>query len=361
MKIISVDTTLVQLPLPKPVGTAIHNIDSTGLVLVEVRTDVGAVGQSHIFTLNGHRIRAFEEMVRGLSSFVVGRDPHDSGAIWSDIWTEINPTGHKGVTISALSALDVACWDAVGRAAEMPLHKLFGACRTEIATYASSGLWLSYSQAELVSEASSFVAAGFHAMKIRIGSDDPDTDVARVAAVRDVIGPDVGLLVDANQKFDAKTAIRLGRRLEEFNLVWLEEPVPAYDLAGHARVRNALDIPIASGESEYTKFGMAAMLDAGAVDILMPDLQRIGGYTDFRKSAAVAEVNNIAVSSHFFSEASLCLAGSISNFMSVEHVDWFAPLFNETLEMAGGKLQIPDRPGHGFTFDPAAVTKFRMA
>ena len=360
MKVTSVTTTIVQLPLPKPIGTAIHSIHSTGLVLVEVRTDIGATGQSHIFTLNGDRISAFDEMVKGLGDLVVGRDPRDTGAIWSSIWAEINPIGHKGVTVSALSALDVACWDASAKAVDLPLHKMFGACREEIDTYASSGLWLSYSADELVTEAEEFLASGFRAMKIRLGSLNASDDVERVRLVRQTIGPDIGLLADANQKFDPKTAIRLGRMLEEFNLVWFEEPVAAYDLTGHARVRDALDVPVASGETEYTKLGMAAMIDAGAADVLMPDLQRIGGYTDFRKSAALAEANNLVVSSHFFTELSLCLGGSIANCISLEHVDWFARLFNEEIQLVGGKLQIPNRPGHGFTFNTAAVAKYSV-
>lgn len=360
MKVTAVDTTLVHLPLPKPIGTAIHSIESTGLVLVEVKTDSGVVGQSHIFTINGDRLKAFDEMVKGLSKFVIGQDPHDTGLIWSAIWQEINPTGHKGVTVSALSSLDQACWDAVGKAAELPLHKLFGGSRNEIDTYASSGLWLSYTTAELVAEAKQFAESGFRSMKIRVGSDDPLEDIARVRAVRDAVGPGVGLLADANQRFNPKAAIRLGRKLEQFDLIWFEEPVSAFDLQGHAEVKRALDVPIASGETEYTMLGMKAMLDANAADILMPDLQRIGGYTEFKKTAALAEANHIRVSSHFFTEASLCLAGSISNFMSVEHIDWFAPLFNETMELTDGKLKIPDRPGHGFTFNPEALSRYRI-
>ena len=174
-------------------------------------------------------------------------------------------------------------------------------------------------------------------------------------AVRDAVGNDVDLYVDINQGLTPKLAIRLGRQLDEFNLVWMEEPVAYTDLAGHAMVRQALDTPIASGETEYTRFGMQAYLDAGAVDVLMPDLQRMGGYTDFRKACALASTHNIPISTHFFTEYSLAIAGSTPNCVSVEHVDWFQPLFNEPLELDGGQLVIPDRPGTGFTFDRSAV------
>jgi len=360
MLIERVDTTLVEVPLGAPIGTAIHSIHSVGCVLVEVHTRDGAIGQSFVFTINANRLRAFDEMIRGLAQFAIGRGVHETAGIWESIWLEINPTGHKGVTIAALSAIDVACWDAFGRTVGQPLHHLFGACRSEVDTYASSGLWLSASVDELVAEAVSFVEHGFRAVKLRIGSERQDDDVARVRAVRDAIGGEIGLLVDANQKFTPKEAIRLGRRLEEFSLAWIEEPVAAYDLRGHAEVRAALDTPIASGETEYTRFGMQAMIDARSADVLMPDLQRIGGYTEFRRAAATAASNNLEVSSHFFTEQSLALAGSLPNCRSVEHVDWFAPLFAEDVLLHDGKLVVPDRPGTGFTFDTEALSRWSL-
>ncbi len=360
MKVASLSTTLVELPLPKPIGTAIHAIKSVGCVLVELHVDGGPTGQAFVFTINAARLSAFDEMIRGLSPFVVGRDPHDTEAIWHDIWAEVNPTGHKGVTVAAMSAVDVACWDVVGRAADLPLHKLFGACRTSIPTYASSGLWLSASIDDIVDEAAKFVAGGFRAVKLRIGNERGADDVARVRAVRDAVGPDVGLLVDANQKFDPKHAIRLGRQLEVFDLTWFEEPVSADDLRGHAEVRSALDTAIASGETEYTRFGMQAMIDQRAADVLMPDLQRIGGYSEMRKAAATAASNHLPISTHFFTEYSLAIAGSTANCISVEHIDWFAPLFVEDVELLDGDLVVPDRPGTGFTFAPQLAQRFPL-
>jgi len=360
MKVTALETVVVDVPLAKLVGTAIHAMRSVGCVLVKVACDDGVVGQSYIFALNGDRVRSLDEMVQGFADFVVGRDPHDSEGIWHDVWAAMNAMGHRGVTVSALSAIDVALWDAVGKRHEMPLHKLWGGCRDRVDAYATTGLWLTQSIEELVAEAAAFIDQGFRAMKMRIGSERADDDVERVGAVRDAIGPDIDLYVDANQGFTPKQAIRLGRRLEEFNLAWFEEPVAAYDLTGHAQVRAALDIPIASGETEYTRYGMAAMIDASAADVLMPDLQRIGGFSEFRKASALAAANNIAVSSHFFTEQSLCLAGSLHNCGLVEHCDWFAPLFNEDVELADGQLVVPDRPGTGFTFDEEALKRYAI-
>ena len=197
-------------------------------------------------------------------------------------------------------------------------------------------------------------------MKIRVGNADYRQDVERVRAVREAVGPNIELMVDANQSFTAKQSIRLGRQLEEFNLLWFEEPVAAYNLQGHAEVRLKLDTPVASGETEYTRYGMRDMIKAQACDILMPDLQRIGGLSEMRKTAALAASFDIPISTHIFTEHSLSIAGSTANCMSVEHMPWFAPLFNEPINIEDGMIDIPQRPGCGFTFNADALKRYRL-
>lgn len=361
MKITKLRTTLVEVPFQKPIQTAIHDMRSVGCVLLHLETDQGLVGESYLFTLNAVRLKAFNEMVLGFAHQVEGRDPHYVEAIWEDIWSEINPTGHKGVTISALSAIDTACWDLIGKAADRPLHHIFGACRDQIKTYASGGLWLSQSIDELIIEANCFIEQGFRAMKVRVGNQNLELDVKRVREVRNAVGPDIDLMVDANQSFTRKQAIKLGRKLEEFDLLWMEEPVAAYDLEGHAEICSRLDMNIASGETEYTRYGMKDYINAKACDILMPDLQRIGGLSEMRKTAALAAAHNMPISTHIFTEHSLSIAGSSPNCMSVEHMPWFSPLFEEQMEIQDGMIKVPDRPGCGFTFDSEAISKFNFS
>ena len=358
MKITKLKTRLVDVPLAKPIATAIHSISSVGCVLVDLETDVGLVGQSYVFTINGTRLRAFDEMIRGFAHRVEGIDPHYVTGMNSAIWNDINPTGYAGVTISALSALDTACWDLVGKAAEQPLHRIFGACRDRIRTYASGGLWLSQSIDELTDEAQKFLDQGFRAMKIRVGSPDIQVDVDRVKAVRDAVGPNIELLTDANQSLRPKAAIRLGRKLEELEVSWLEEPVDVHNLIGQADVRRALDINIASGETEWTRYGIRRTIEARAADVLMPDLQRVGGLTEMRRVVALAEAYDVPISTHIFTEHSLAIGGSAANCISVEHMPWYAPLFAEEMQIENGDILIPDRPGCGFTFDEKAVAKF---
>lgn len=350
MKITAFDTEIVNLPLPKPAATAIHKIESVGCILLRLRGDRGAVGESFLFTINGARLKSFDAMLHGLKEFVLAKNPYHSAAIGRDIWAAINPIGQRGVTVAALSAIDTACWDLVGKDLQKPLHHIFGACRDRVKTYASGGLWLSQSVDELAAEAAQFVDQGFRAMKMRVGCARVAEDVKRVRAVRKAVGDEIELMADINQSLSAKQAIRLGRALEEFQLAWLEEPVAADNLAGHARVTAALDTPIASGETEYGRFAMRQMIDARACDILTPDLQRIGGLTEMLRVAALAGAHHMDISTHMFTEHSLCVAGAAVNCISVEHTGWFAKLFNEELEMADGELLIPRRPGTGFTF-----------
>ncbi|MYD76156.1 MAG: mandelate racemase/muconate lactonizing enzyme family protein [Gammaproteobacteria bacterium] len=358
MKITGVHTRVVRIPLPRRIRTTIHDIASVGCVLLELRTDQGLVGESYVFTLNGIRIRVLREAVQGFAHLVEGRDPHCVNGITMSMWDEMNPVGHAGYPVAAMSAIDTACWDLVGKAADLPLHRIFGACRNRIRTYASGGLWLSDPIGVLERDAEDFLSQGFRAMKIRVGSARVEDDIRRVQAVRDVVGPDIELLADANQGLNVGQAVRLGRGLEALGVGWLEEPVSYLDLAGHAAVRSRTTIPVASGETEYTRFGMQRMLEAGAVDILMPDLQRIGGLSEFRRTAAIASVHHVPVSSHLFTEQSLCVAASEPNCMSVEHMPWFGVLFNESMSIRDGSIEVPDRPGLGFTFNQDAVKRY---
>ena len=360
MKITRFKTTLVDVPLENPIATAIHQMKSVGYVLLELETDQGLIGESCVFTLNGVRLKALHEMLLGFAHQVEGRDPHFVAQIWQDIWNEMNPIGHKGFSVAALTAIDVACWDLVGKAAGLPLHKVFGACRERVDTYASGGLWLSQSIDSLIEEAAQFVDAGFRAMKIRLGKPTIGEDVERVRALRDTIGSEIGLLADANQSLSVKYAMRLGRELEPFNLDWFEEPVVYHNHRGCAEVRAALDTPVAAGETEYTRYGMRDILEAGAVDVLMPDLQRIGGFSEMRRVAALASCYEVPISTHVFTEYSLCIAGSEANCISVEHMPWNAALFNESMELEDGFITLSERPGTGFTFDKRAIKRFSV-
>ena len=351
MKVVRVETRPVVLPLPKVIGSALGQIGDFGCICVFVHCDNGVVGENLIFTLNDRRTKVLRAMVEEMADLIVGRDAGLIADFQARAWRDINFFGHKGVPVMGIAALDGALWDAYGKSLGQPLFRILGGARITVPVYNSSGLWLSYSQAELVEEAERFVAEGFLAMKMRIGSGDADADIARVRLVRNTIGPKIKLMVDANQGLSESEAIRLGRRLEAFDLTWFEEPLPAWDLEGIARVAAALDTPIASGETEYTRYGFRQMLTLRSADILMPDLQRVGGVSEFMRVGHMAAAYDVPVSSHLFPETSLSVLGAISNVNFLEYMPWLSPLYAEQIEFRNGSAVIPERPGWGFTFD----------
>ncbi len=360
MKIVDLRTISVEIPLAQPIRTAIHDIRSLAAVLLIAEGGDGLVGESYLFAFNRAQCATFDAMIQALSPAVIGADPEFAEALWRKLWRQINFLGHKGVTVFALSAIDMAVWDLRGKLVGRPVHRLLGACRSSVPTYASGGLWLGASTDELVTEARNFVKHGFRAVKMRLGRPRLEEDVDRVRAVRAAIGPDIVLMADANQGFTVDHAIRLGRRLEEFNLAWFEEPVPAYDHEGSARVAAALDTPVASGETEYARYGFRDMLRHKAADVLMPDLARVGGVSEFVKVAHMADAVDVPVSSHIFTEQSLGVMAALGNGTYLEHMPWFGALFREKLEMRDGEVVVPERPGFGFTFDPEAIERYRL-
>jgi L-alanine-DL-glutamate epimerase-like enolase superfamily enzyme len=351
MKIARVQTRPVVLPLAKPIGSALGQIHSFGCILVFVHDEAGAVGENLVFTLNNRRTQVVRQMIDELADLLVGRDAGHIAGFWSSAWKDINFLGHKGVPVVGISALDGALWDLLGKTAGLPLYRLLGGARDRVPAYHSGGLWLSRSPQELVEETQSFVSSGFKAMKMRLGHADPAVDVARVRMVREAIGPHVKLMADANQSLSESQAIRLGRALEPFDLTWFEEPLPAWDLDGLARVSAALDTPIASGETEYTRYGFRRMLELRAADVLMPDLQRVGGVSEFMRVGHMAESFDVPVSSHLFPETSIQLLGALANANYLEFMPWFSDLYNEKLSFDHGDALVPERPGFGFTFD----------
>ncbi len=361
MKITGIRTMTVDVPLEEPVITAVHDIRSIGYVLVFVDTEAGVTGEGHLFSLPARHLAPLEAMTAVLGQSLVGEDAHRIEGIWHRLWTEVNFVGHKGVPLFALSALDMALWDARGKALGQPAHRLLGSCRDAVPAYHSGGLWLSRSRDELVAEAKTFLKQGFRAMKMRLGKPRWQEDVERAEAIRDAVGPDIRLMADANQGLDVRHALRLGRALEPVGLDWFEEPVPAYNVAGHAALAAALDTPIATGETEYTRYGFRPLIEAKAADVLMPDLGRVGGVTEFMRVGHMAQAWDLPVSPHLYSEASLQLCGALHNCDLLEYMPWSARLFGETIEFEDGRARIPDRPGLGFSFDLDALEAFRAA
>lgn len=361
MKVTRLKTEIVRIPLPRPIPSARMTISSADCVLVHLETDAGLIGEGMAFTLNGYRLPLVQSMIHSFEPLLIGVEPSMSGAFWRTAMSDMAFLGQRGISVVGLAAIDMALWDLRGKEAELNISRLLGRCRDVMPTYRSGGLRLSLSIDELQREAAHFVEQGFRAMKMSLGKPLATDDRARVAAVREAIGPTIRLMADCNQQFTVPEAIRRGRLLEEFNLAWIEEPVPYHDHQGEATVAAALDTPIASGETEYTRAGMLEMLRLRSADILMPDMQRMGGPTELLKVAHYAELAEVPISLHLFSEWSLALAGALPNADILEYMPWFSDLYSHRIELdANGCVPISDVPGWGFSFDAQAVARFRV-
>lgn len=286
---------------------------------------------------------------------VIGEDPSDIEKLWTKLVWAGASVGRSGLSVQALAAIEVGLWDLKAKRAGLSLAKLIGAHREGVRTYNTSGGFLHAPIEEVVENARQSLQAGIGGIKIKVGQPDWRTDLKRLTAVREAIGDDVPLMVDANQQWDRATALRMGRRLEEFELVWIEEPLDAYDAEGHAALARRLDTPIATGEMLTSVGEHLRMIDAGAADVLQPDAARVGGISQFLKIASCAEQRHLDLAPHFAMELHLHLAAAYPvGDPWVEHFDWLDPLFTERLETRDGRMWLPERPGLGITLSDQA-------
>jgi L-alanine-DL-glutamate epimerase-like enolase superfamily enzyme len=295
-------------------------------------------------------------MVASLEHLVVGLQLGQSGGFVLNAFNDVRAFGRQGISALAISAVEEALWDLRGKQFGVNVAHILGACRTTVPSYVNS-MWLSATIDELHKEADCLLKQGFRAIKMHVGLPDPNKDVERVRAVREMLGPDVVLLADAAQLIASPEAsIRLARRIEEFDIGWYEEPVTGSNPRSEARVAAAIDIPVATGEYTYNHQGIFELLQLKAADILMPDLQRMGGPTEFMKAAAICEAFDVPVSSHVFPQMSLALMACVPNASYHEYISWFDALYQEPMmrDEKGASI-VSSRPGWGFAIDPSVL------
>ncbi|UKA50003.1 mandelate racemase/muconate lactonizing enzyme family protein [Arthrobacter sp. FW305-123] len=285
---------------------------------------------------------------------IIGEDPNDIGKIYTKLLWAGASVGRSGVATQALAAIDIALYDLKAKRAGLPLAKLLGSYRDSVQTYNTSGGFLNATLDEVKERATRSIDEGIGGIKIKVGLPDSKEDLRRVAGVREHIGWDVPLMVDANQQWDRATALRMGRQLEEFNLIWIEEPLDAYDFEGHAHLAQVLDTPIATGEMLASVAEHKGLINANSCDIIQPDAPRVGGITQFLRLAALADERGLGLAPHFAMEIHLHLAAAYPREPWVEHFDWLDPLFEERLETKNGRMIVPDRPGLGVTLSNQA-------
>ncbi|MBF4574283.1 mandelate racemase/muconate lactonizing enzyme family protein [Herbiconiux sp. VKM Ac-1786] len=358
----SLTTRLIRVPLHRPWGP---DVTSIAIVETTVRDTDGAQGFGFSWTPSIGAEAAQALLDHDIARFAVGRET-DPEALWPELWAHLHEAGSGGLTTIAMAGLDLALWDLAGRRTDRPLTAMLrdapgdDEAPSEPEVY-GSGVNLHYPLPELVAQAERWVSADFQAVKMKVGSPELADDVARVRAVREVIGPDRRLMIDANQRWDLDRAVRALDALAEFDLRWIEEPLRADDLPAHETLRARTSVPIALGENVHTRYRVEEFLRAGVVDVLQPNAVRVGGVTPFQQIAALARTHDVEVAPHLLLELSGQLAAAFPPTVSrplVEAVEdaGFAHLGiladPSPVVVDGDRMHVTDHPGLGLRFTP---------
>lgn len=355
-KIQRVTATLVASPVVYGFKDATRSVETVGMCVVEVTTNQGLTGIGVTYhEVGGESIKSLIDCY--YAPKIIGRSPFETEVIWEELFHYARGVGRKGLSFCALSAVDIALWDLKGKILNMPLYKLLGGKKKSVPIYASGG-WTSYTDDELVDEALEMVSRGYKAIKLKVGVDggrNVNADIRRCKKVREAIGPDIEFYVDANNAFHAADAIYLGNSIREYGVTLFEEPVFADDIPGLAKFASSCDIPLGTGEHEYTKFGARDLLIHNAVDYLQMDATRCGGYTEMLKVAALSQAWNIALAPHAMEYVHMHIVSAMPNAMFLERLFLFEDIthrvFVDAPKPVAGMLEIPDSPGLGLTLN----------
>ena len=375
MKIIDVTTHVLEAPLTVPFRWSFNRADIRQTVLVEVTTDTGITGWGECFGPS----RPIAAIIQSFKPLLLGADALATDLIWQTLYDRCRDQGQKGMPVCAISGIDIALWDIKGRYFDAPVHQLMGGpLRSEVEAYATGmyrrddGDPLEY----LVEEALGYVADGFKGVKLKIGFD-VEGDVAIARAVRQAVGPDIKLMMDANHGYDVIDAIRMGRMVEDLDIRWFEEPVVPEDLAGYREIKAALKIPLSGGECDYTRYGFRDILATRSIDIIQPDTCAAGGLSECKKIADMAVAHGIRYIPHVWGTG-IGLAASLQLLAVLPHnpPGWkpTEPLLEfdrsehpfrqavlkQPLDHVNGVVQVPTGPGLGIEIDRDGIRRFEV-
>lgn len=324
-------------------------------IFVEVTTSDGLTGLGYSYTI-GTGGRAVLSMLRDhLVPLLIGQEADRIEALWFRLFASTRSTATGAITSLALAAVDTALWDLAAKRAALPLWRLAGGFRRDVALYDTEGGWLHLAVDELVDGALASQKAGFNGVKLKIGKPSGYEDRERLSAVRDAVGYGFDIMVDANQSLTSAEAIRRARLFDGLDLGWIEEPLPADDIEGHVRLARATSTPIAVGESMYAIAQFREYLQRGAAGIVQVDVARIGGITPWLKVAHMAETFNVSVCPHFLMELHVSLVAAVPNGRYVEHIPQLRAITQTEMIVDGGRALAPETVGLGIDWDRGAI------
>lgn len=351
--------SLAYLPLSTPVSDAKVStgrqkpLTEVAFLFAEIDTAQGHSGLGFSYSKRAGGPGLFAH-AKEIAPQILREDPSDIGRLWNKLMWAGASVGRSGLATQAIAAMDNALWDLKAKRCGLSLAKLLGAHRDSVQCYNTSGGFISTPLDQVLENVDRTVAAGIGGIKIKVGQPDFSADLTRLEAVNAHLNGRAALMVDANQQWERASALRAGRAFEQFGLVWIEEPLDAYDAEGHAQLAATLDTPIASGEMLTSVLEHSELMRLNAVDVIQPDAARVGGITQFLKIAALAELKGLTLAPHFAMEIHIHLAAAYFKEPWVEHFDWLDPLFNERLETRNGRMIVPTRPGLGVTLSEQA-------
>ncbi|MFT6490056.1 MAG: L-alanine-DL-glutamate epimerase-like enolase superfamily enzyme [Parvibaculaceae bacterium] len=357
---VSIDRVALYLvPLaPKTVRIdAIQSFECQETIVLRIWDTNGASGTGYSYTIGTGGSSIMALLRDHLIPQLIGRDPRCIEAIWHDLKMSTHATTVGPITSLALAAIDTALWDLRCVTADMPLHVMAGGARTEIPVYSTEGGWLHLSKEEIAEDAQQMKEAGFSGAKLKIGKPNLSQDMVRLEHVRETVGSEFEIMTDANQAFTRDESVRRARQLETLGIAWMEEPMPADDVAGHAWLAAHTSTPIAVGESLYSPAQFREYLAQDACSIVQVDVARVGGITPWLKVAHLSETYNVAVSPHFLMELHVSLVCAVANGKWLEYIPQLDDITHSSLEIVAGVAHAPTAAGLGIEWDWQAIER----
>lgn len=364
MKVTDVKAESYRWPRKVPIRNGLHVYSEYDLNVIKIETDEGITGIGI-----GRDIREAPAvgiaMVDFFKKFVIGEDPFNTERIWDKMWVP-KLTGRRGITTRIIAAIDLALWDIKGKAAGKSVHQLLGGYADKVPVYIAGGYYEEgKGLKELAQEVEDSLSIGAKAVKMKVGGAPINEDVERVRVVREAVGTDIKVMVDANCAYRYYEAIQLATRIEKYDIAWFEEPVKPDDYKGHQLISQATTVPIATGENEYTKYGFRDLIENRCAAIIQPDAQIMGGVTEFMKVAAMAQSHDLPIAPHGNQEVHVQLVAAIPNGLTVEFYrdstnPMWGKMYEETLMIQDGFVSPSDAPGFGITPNEKELEQYRV-
>ena len=355
----SIQVRVVSVPLNRPLIAKIGQLEDWPLILIDIYTKEGIIGRSYLEPYRLRSIPAIVHSIEDIADMFKGK-PLAPLDVYGESMRSLHLVGREGITLIALSGIDMAIWDALSKAANMPLATLLGGSPGPVRAYNSNGLWLKPLE-ELGDEAAALVSEGnYSAIKMRLGRASIKDDVKALANVREAVGDDVHIMSDFNQGMAFGEALLRLHALDDQGLYWFEEPIVYDNLEACAQITREIKTPIQIGENIYGPREFYKAVVARAADLYMPDLMRIGGVTGWMRAASIAGAAGLPLSSHLYPEVSAHLMRASESADWIESRDWGLPLIAEPFDIKDGNIIVPDRPGNGISWDEAAVKRYAI-